>query len=279
MKDNGYETFYKIGDADYFKTFGLRFVAGHGYEQSDTLRQAVINETFMKKVGIQNPADAIGKTVRLGARGIWAPIVGVVADFKASSLRETIQPMMIFPRKTREATVAVKLSTTNLSETVAQLQKLWEGTYPDYAYSGYFLDDNIAKFYKQENQLALVYKIFALIAIFISCLGLYGLVSFMVVQRTKEVGVRKVLGASIGSIVYLFSKEFMILIACSFIIAMPAAWYMMNSWLQGFVYKISLSPGIFLIAIIASLGIAWLTVGYKAVRAAVANPVKSLRSE
>ncbi|HEY0246035.1 MAG TPA: ABC transporter permease [Mucilaginibacter sp.] len=278
-KDLGYETFYKMADADYFKTYGLRFVAGHGYEQSDTLSQAVVNETFLKKLGIQNPNNGIGKTVRLGAKGKWASIVGVVADFKTNSLRDAVKPIMIFPRKKFESVVAVKLSTTNLAESATQLQKLWETTYPDYAYTGYFLDDNIAQFYKQENQLALVYKIFALIAIFISCLGLYGLVSFMVVQRTKEVGVRKVLGASVGSIVYLFSKEFMILIACSFAIAMPAAWYMMTGWLQNFVYRINLTPGVFVVAVFASLIIAWLTVGYKAIKAALANPVKSLRSE
>ncbi|QTE46792.1 MULTISPECIES: ABC transporter permease [Mucilaginibacter] len=127
--------------------------------------------------------------------------------------------------------------------------------------------------------MALVYKIFAGIAIFISCLGLYGLVSFMAVQRTKEVGIRKVLGASVSSIVFLFSKEFMILIGISFLIAMPAAWYIMNGWLQNFVYRISMSAWIFLLAIISSLIIAWLTVGYKAVKAALVNPVKSLRSE
>ncbi|MDB5000414.1 MAG: transporter permease, partial [Mucilaginibacter sp.] len=137
----------------------------------------------------------------------------------------------------------------------------------------------IAKFYQQENQLALVYKIFAIIAIFISCLGLYGLVSFMAVQRTKEVGVRKVLGASVFSIVFLFSKEFMILIVISFVIAMPAAWYMMTEWLQNFAYRIPLTGGVFVLAIVASTGIAWLTVGYKAIKAALVNPVRSLRSE
>ena len=125
----------------------------------------------------------------------------------------------------------------------------------------------------------MVYKIFAGIAIFISCLGLYGLVSFMAVQRTKEVGVRKVLGASVFSIVFLFSKEFMILIAISFLIAMPTAWYMMSEWLQNFAYRIPLSAGVFVLAITSSILIAWITVGYKAVRAALVNPVKSLRSE
>lgn len=127
--------------------------------------------------------------------------------------------------------------------------------------------------------MALVYKIFAGIAIFISCLGLYGLVSFMAVQRTKEVGIRKVLGASVSSIVYLFSKEFIVLIVISFVIAMPVAWYVMTGWLQNFAYRISLSAWVFLLAIATSVVIAWVTVGYKAVRAALVNPVRSLRSE
>ncbi|MBK0381062.1 ABC transporter permease [Mucilaginibacter segetis] len=278
QKDPTFNTFLKYGDADYFKTFGLRFTAGHGYDQSDTMRQAVVNETFINKLGIQNPEKVIGKSVRLGS-GPWATITGVVKDFKTNSLRESVKPIVISPRKQFESLAAVKIKTKNLSATVSKIQRLWESTYPEYAYNGYFMDESIARFYQQENQLALIYKIFAGIAIFISCLGLYGLVSFMAVQRTKEVGVRKVLGASVGSIVLLFSKEFMILIAISFLIAMPAAWYMMSQWLQNFVYRVPLTAGVFILAISASIVIAWITVGYKAVKAALVNPVKSLRSE
>lgn len=277
-KDNGITTYLKYGDADYFKTFGLHFAAGKGYEQGDTARQVVVNEAFLHKLGINNPSEAIGKTVSFEG-STWLPIVGVVKDFKTNSLREEVKPIIISPKKNVESEVAIKIETKNLNRTVATLQKLWENTYPEYAYNGYFLDDNIAKFYMQENQMALIYKIFAGIAIFISCLGLYGLVSFMVVQRTKEVGVRKVLGASIGSIVYLFSKEFMILIVVSFVIAVPLAWYMMTGWLQNFVYRIHISIDVFLIAVVTSILLAWFTVGYKAVKAALVNPVKSLRSE
>ena len=277
-KDLTYPTFLKYGDADYFKTYGMKFAAGHGYVQSDTTSQAVVNETFIHKLGIQKAEDAIGKDVKLGS-GQWVPITGVVKDFKTNSLRDAVKPIVITARKKFESQAAVKIETKNLNSTVAGIQSLWENTYPEYAYNGYFLDENIAKFYKQENQLALVYKIFAIIAIFISCLGLYGLVSFMAVQRTKEVGVRKVLGASVFSIVFLFSKEFMILIAISFVIAMPAAWYMMTEWLQNFAYRIPLTAGVFIMAIVASTGIAWITVGYKAIKAALVNPVRSLRSE
>ncbi|TSJ43041.1 FtsX-like permease family protein [Mucilaginibacter corticis] len=276
--DKNYHLYMKFGDADYFKTFGLRFKAGQPYSQKDTTSGIVINETFAKKLGIQNANAIIGKTIKIGG-GKWHPIVGVVEDFKTNTLREAVKPTIIIQDKKEQGEIAVKLNTRNLSRTVASVQKAWETTYPEYAYNGYFLDQNIADFYKQENQLALIYKIFAMIAIFISCLGLYGLVSFMVVQRTKEVGVRKVLGASISSIVYLFSKEFMALITVSFLIATPLAYYMMNSWLQNFVFRIPLSATVFILAIAASIIIAWLTVGYKAITAALANPVKSLRSE
>jgi putative ABC transport system permease protein len=278
-KDPTFNTFLKYGDADYFKTYGLQFAAGKGYDVSDTIRQVVVNETFIHKLGIQKAENAIGKTVRLGGRGTWATITGVVKDFKTNSLRDAVKPIVISPSKKFESQIALKIETKNLTATVATLQKMWENTYPEYAYNGFFLDENIAQFYRQENQLAMVYKIFAFIAIFISCLGLYGLVSYMAVQRTKEVGVRKVLGASVYSIVLLFSKEFMILIAISFVIAMPVSWYMMSNWLQNFAYRIPLTAGVFVLAIASSVIIAWVTVGYKAVRAALVNPVKSLRSE
>jgi len=278
IKDPGFSTFLKFGDADYFKTYELHFAAGRVYDVGDTARQVVVNETFIHKLGIQNAQDAIGKTVRLGT-GPTLPISGVVKDFKTNSLRETVKPIVISAQKAYESQVAIKIKTANLTKTVAQLQKMWETTYPEYAYNGYFLDQNIADFYKQENQMALVYKIFAGIAIFISCLGLYGLVSFMAVQRIKEVGIRKVLGASVSSIIYLFSKEFMVLITISFVIAMPTAWYLMTGWLQNFAYRISLSVWVFVLAMISSVVIAWVTVGYKALKAALVNPVKSLRNE
>jgi ABC-type antimicrobial peptide transport system permease subunit len=146
-------------------------------------------------------------------------------------------------------------------------------------YEYQFLDDAIASFYKQESALSQLYKIFAGIAVFISCLGLYGFVSFMAVQRTKEVGIRKVLGASVLHIVYLFSKEFTLLIGIAFLIAAPLAYYFMHHWLQHFAYRINISVGIFLLTIVSAEVIAWLTVGYQAIKAAVANPVKSLKAE
>jgi ABC-type antimicrobial peptide transport system permease subunit len=179
----------------------------------------------------------------------------------------------------RQRLTAVKLTGVNISETERAIKATWEKFYPQYVYNRSFLDETIDNFYREERQMSSMYKIYAMLAILISCLGLYGLVSFMAVQKTKEVGIRKVLGASPGSIVYLFSKEFTLLVIIAFAIAAPAAWYMMSSWLQSFVFRIDIGAGVFLLAIFSSVLIAWLTVGYKAIKAAMANPVKSLRTE
>lgn len=277
-EDEDFAAFQKWGDEDYIKTYGLQLIAGRNFVASDTLREILLNETMTKKLGLKDPAQAVGKNVRIGG-GYWLPVVGVVKDFKTNSLKEDVKPLTMASHRDFYYTMAVKLRTNNLSLTTAQIQKLWEQAYPAYAYSSHFVDETIDRFYRQETQLALLYKIFAGIAIFISCLGLYGLVSFMAAQKTKEVGIRKVLGASVGNIIVMFSKEFTILISIAFVIAIPVAWYFMNSWLQNFVYRISIGAGVFVLAIVASLIIAWITVGYRAVRAAMANPVKSLRTE
>ena len=175
--------------------------------------------------------------------------------------------------------INIKIQPQNSKQTLASIEKLWHNAYPDFIYEYQFLHDKIASFYKQEYQLSQLYKIFAGIAIFISCLGLYGFVSFMAVRRIKEVGVRKVLGASVMNIIYLFSKEFTFLIAIAFLIAIPFAYYFMHQWLQNFAYRINITPGIFLSTILVSIIIAWLTVGYQSIKAALANPVKSLRTE
>jgi ABC-type antimicrobial peptide transport system permease subunit len=278
-KELDFFTFMKYADVDYFKTYGLEFIAGEGFKQSDTAQAYVVNETLLKKLGITNMQEAIGKTIRLGGSGPWKPITGVVKDFKASSVRDAMQPIVIASSKRNYQQAGVKIYSQNMQKTVNEIQNLWETTFPAYVYEGSFLDENIERFYQQENQLALTYKIFAGLAIFISCLGLYGLISFMAVQKTKEIGIRKVLGASVGNIVFLMSKEFLILITVAFAIAAPVAYYFMSDWLQNFKESIPLSAGAFALAIIISIVIAWLTIGYRAARAAMANPIKSLRSE
>lgn len=277
-EDENYTLYHKYADADYFKTYGLEFIAGRPYVKSDTVQEVVVNETFAKKLGFKDPATIIGKDMQVGG-GIWTPIVGVIRDFKTNSLREEVRPIRLASDKVEYASTAVKLNTGNMIQSREAIKATWDKFFPEYAFDSFFVDESIANFYRQEEQLSKLYKIFAGLAIFISCLGLYGLVSFMAVQKTKEVGIRKVLGASVGNIVFLFSKEFTLLIGIAFVIATPAAYFMMKNWLQDFVYRIDIGIWVFVVAIIVSLVIAWLTVGYKAVRAALVNPVKSLKSE
>jgi predicted permease len=276
--DEKFQLSLKFADEDYFKTFGIQFLAGKAFEKSDTINDVVINETLTKQLGIKDPTTAVGKEIRIGSND-WKKIVGVVKDFKTSSLREEIKPTLICQTKKFYGITAIKLHSSNIPKTKAKIESMWNEYFPEYAYTTSFMNENIAKFYQQEDQLALLYKIFAGIAILISCLGLYGLVSFMAIQKTKEIGVRKVLGASVKSIVYLFSKEFTALILIGSVIAVPVAWYMMNNWLQNFTFRIKMNMGIFLMAILISIIVAWIAVGYKSIKAALANPVKSLRSE
>jgi ABC-type antimicrobial peptide transport system permease subunit len=203
----------------------------------------------------------------------------VLKDFNDRSFRNDLAPLLITTDIVMYNQATIKLATTNMSSTMSSVKKIFEQTFPDFVYEYKFLDEKIAGFYKQENQLAALYKIFAAIAIFLSCLGLYGLASFMAVQRIKEVGIRKVLGASTGNIVYLFSREFIILIAIAFAIATPIAWYYMHQWLQDYVYRISISWWLFAVGGLAAIIIALTTISFQAVKAATANPVKSLRSE
>ena len=277
-EDEKFELYIKAVDEDFFKTYGIDLVAGKPYPKSDTITQLVVNETLLKKLGVKDPADAIGKTLRIGSL-TPVPISGVVKDFKTNSLRESVKPLALFSRNKFYSLAGVKLGGKDFNAVVKTVQSRWDKYFPEYVNSPVFLDESIARFYKQEDNLGKLYRTFSLLAILISCLGLYGLVSFMVLQKTKEVGVRKVLGASVSSIVYLFSKEFMILIAIAFVIAAPLAWLLMNKWLDNFVFKITMGPGIFLTAILLTMVIASLTVGYKAIKAALMNPVNSLRAE
>lgn len=278
LEDRDFNVNLKLADENYLKTYNLNLVAGRFYSTSDTAREYVVNETLVKKCGLTNPQDAIGKLLRLGGKPPME-VVGVVKDFKQQSLREAVVPVALFPSKRWYQSAGIKLSSNNLLKSNTEIQQLWDKLFPEYVYNSTFLDDNINRYYQQEQRLSRMYKIYAALAIFISCLGLYGLVSFMVVRKTKEVGIRKVLGASVQSIMYLFSKEFTILISIAFVLAAPAAWYLMSTWLGDFAYRINIGVGVFAIAISASLLIAWITVGYKSIKAAIANPVKSLRTE
>ena len=277
-KNTNFNANLKWADPDYFKTYNLQFVAGHAYSNSDTVREFVVNETLLLKLGITDPQKAIGKQINLWDEDV-ANIVGVIKDFNSYSLRDPISPVVLSTRKQVYRTINIKIKSGSEKTVLPYIKKLWTTTYPDNVYDYKFLDAKIASFYKQEDQLSQLYKIFAGIAIFISCLGLYGLVSFMAVQRTKEMGIRKVLGASARNIVYLLSKEFTLLIIIAFAIAAPVAYFIMHKWLQNYTYRIPLGASVFILAIISSIIIAWITVAYRAIKTARANPVESLRNE
>lgn len=270
----------KWADPGYFKLYDMEFVAGGPYAKRDTVSGYVVNETLIHRLGITDPKQAIGKYIMLwDDKKLSAQITGVVKDFNVSSLRNAIPPVLMAAWKDQYAKLNIKIEPRNFKQTLAGIAAQWNKTFPEGVYEYKFLDQTIANFYKKEDQLSTLYKIFAGVAIFISCLGLYGLVSFMAVQRTKEVGIRKTLGASVGHIIYLFSKEFTVLILIAFAIAAPVGYYFMNRWLQNYTYRISIGADIFLWSIFASITIAWASVGFRAAKAALANPVKSLKSE
>ena len=277
-KQVDFYSIFKSADNDYVPTYKLPLVAGRNLEPSDTMREFLVNEMLVKNLGITNPQKALNKEIKFSDK-VKGNIVGVMKDFNTRSFRDGLAPMLISTLRPNYNQASIKLATKDVIPVMQSVEKIWNTTYPDFVFEYQFLDNKISGFYKQENQLAYLYKIFAAIAIFLSCLGLYGLASFMAVQRIKEVGIRKALGASASSIVYLFSKEFVLLIAISFAIAVPVAWYFMNKWLQNFAFKIDLSWWIFIVGGIASIIIALISVSFQAIKAAMANPVKSLRTE
>lgn len=267
----------KPADTGYFGLYNLRLIAGRVYFPSDTMREFVVNETVVKNLGIQNPQAAIGKLINVS--GSTFPIVGVVKDFHVSSLRDPVGPVVLTTMKPQYQVANIKINLKESKTVIASMRKIWNKYFPDYVFEYNFLDQSIADYYKQEDQLSQLYKIFAGLAIFISCLGLYGLISFMAVQRKKEIGIRKVLGAPVKDIVLMLSREFTVLIIIAFLIASPIAWYFMNQWLQQYTYRIAMGIWFFGATILGSLCIAWITVGYTSIKAAIANPVKSLRTE
>ncbi|TSJ41106.1 FtsX-like permease family protein [Mucilaginibacter corticis] len=279
-KESDFGVSLKWADANFFKVYQIKFLAGKPYAPSDTINGYVVNEAMVKALGLANPQQAIGKFINLwGNMRMDAPIVGVVHDYNVGSFKDAVPPVLMAAKKNAYGVLNIKIQQADMRQTLATIENKWNAAFPQSLYEYHFIDEQMASFYKADNQLSALYQIFAGIAIFISCLGLLGLVSFMTVQRTKEVGIRKTLGASVAHIVYLFSREFTLLVMVAFAISAPIGWYLMNKWLESYTFRIKLGPGIFMLAIVLSVAIAWLTVGYKAVKAALVSPVKSLKSE
>ncbi|HZY78540.1 MAG TPA: ABC transporter permease [Cyclobacteriaceae bacterium] len=267
----------KLADPDYISLFGIELVAGRNITQSDTLREFLVNERFAESMGMK-PEELLGQNITVN--GEWKfPIVGVVKDFHDASLHENINPIFIGTRLEMYGSYAVKIDPGKITETMKAIETTWSEMHPDLIYTSQFLDQEIADFYRSEENMLKLVEVFSVVAIVVGCLGLFGLVSFMAMQRTKEIGIRKVLGSSVAQILWIFGKEFSILISVAFIIAAPAGWWLMSKWLQDYQYAIPLQSWIFISALGFTFGVAIITVGYRSFMAAVANPVSSLRSE
>ena len=273
-----FEVNLQFADTNYLNTFQIRLMAGRVPNQTDTMRELMVNETLVKKLGFTSDEDILGKTISFDGKSKLS-VVGVMHDFNSKSLKEAITPFVLATNIHAYNYIALKIDAVSIQSTLSQMEKTFTHTYPTYMYTLDFLDERISHFYTAEAVASMLFKIAAFFSIFISSLGLYGLVSFMAAQKTKEVGIRKVLGASVQSIVYLFSKEFLLLIGVAFIISSPIGYFLMHQWLNGFYFHVALSWLVFFAAIFLSVIIAMLSVGFKAIKAAVANPVESLRSE
>ncbi|GAB4014233.1 ABC transporter permease [Spirosoma koreense] len=283
-KDPGYGVVMRPADTAYVRTYGLKLLAGRLYQPADSIRELIINETFMKRLGFQKPEQVIGKQMRVAGESVKKPIVGVVKDFNLFSLRDGVEPSVLTTQRGNYRTLALKLSTRSggpaaIRQLLKQVQTAWTATFPAFVFSYEFLDETLANFYKSEEQLYSLFQLLASIALFIGCLGLYGVVAFMAETRTKEVGVRKVLGASIAQILGLFSLDFVRLVLIALLLSAPVAWYIMDKWLQKYTYKIAIEWWMFGLAGLLAIGVALLTVSFQSVKAALMNPVKSLRSE
>ena len=279
-----------IGDHDYAKTLGLRFIAGRDFSKdmaTDENEAFLINETAVKEWGFGTPEKAIGQKISWDK---WSPkdtldkvkrgqVIGVVEDFHYKSLHEkvTASVIQIYPQVV--FAVAVKLKTADIKNTIAYINNVWGKFVPEFPLDYKFMDETYATMYKAEAKLSDLLWIFTIMAIVVGCMGLFGLAAFSAEQRTKELGIRKVLGANAIDIVGLLSKNFLVLVMIASLIAFPIAWWAMNSWLKDFPYRVNISWWVFGIAIIAALAIALLTVSFQAIKAALANPVKSLRTE
>ena len=271
----------KPADEHYLDVFKIHLVAGEFYSKyipGDTLYKYVINEKLAHELAQGNPSGALGKTIEFAR---WpGRVIGVVEDFHQASLREEIIPlMMVNFLSAYHYEASVRLSKNVSEETLNYIQKSWEDTYPEYTYSSGFFDEYIHELYEREEDFLSMINLFAILAIFIACLGLLGLVSFIAVQKTKEIGLRKVMGATTSNILFLLSKEFTRWVLIANFIAWPVAYYAMNKWLQDYAYRIDIEFWVFLAGGLISVFIAWLTMSIQSYRASIANPVDSIRTE
>ncbi|HEV8284615.1 MAG TPA: ABC transporter permease [Chitinophagaceae bacterium] len=274
-------------DLDFIETMKMQLVAGRDFQQSDLSlmdtsnnyanfqQPFIINEALASKIG-WTPQQAIGKTIE---RGVPGPVVGVVKNFNFSSLHDPIGPLVIFLGRDYSRDFMVRINGNDMQATISRLEMVWKQRVPDRPFSYHFLDEDYNKLYLSEQRSSALFGVASALAIMLACLGLFGLAAFTTVQRTKEIGIRRVLGANISSITMLVAKNFLQLVGIAILIASPLAWWAGNKWLQDFAYRIPVQAYVFVATATITILIALCTVGYHAMRAALMNPVKSLRSE
>jgi len=267
-------------DFDFLSQYAIKILAGRGFSHdfaTDSTQAIVLNQAAVKELGYANANDAIGK--QFSQWGRKGKIIGVAQDFHFVSLQQNIKSMNFRLNPGNTSVLTLKIKGGKIPATLASVESKWKNLVPQRPFSYFFLDDNFNKQYQTEDRFGKLFMYFAVLAIMISCLGLLGLASYSTLQRTREIGIRKVLGASVPGIVGMLSKEFILLVFIAAIIAFPLAWIGMHSWLKDFAYRINIGWWVFAVAGIISVFIALTTVSYQAIRAALANPVKSLRSE
>jgi putative ABC transport system permease protein len=269
---------YIFVDHDFISTYNIKLLAGRNFlreNKADDTTAFIINETAMKDF-VWTPEQAIGKKVRLGGKD--GRIIGVVKDFNYRSLHAKVAPLMM--RLTKGiGRISIRIADSDFPSTVNRVQKKWNELIPYLPFDYSFLDVDIDRQYKADQQLGKVAGVFTGLAIFIGCLGLLGLTSFVVERRTKEIGIRKVLGASVASVVILIAREFIWLIVVALVVATPLTWYLIQQWEQNFTLQAVINPFRFLMAGMAVFMFAWFTISFLSLRAASANPTKALRTE
>jgi putative ABC transport system permease protein len=271
-------------DAGYMELLGIKLIAGRSFtpNRESERGKLIVNKISAKKLGFE-PDKIIGRSLFFDWQGkqYTFHVIGVMDDYNQTSLKDAILPLMfeMADQPTNYNFLVARVSPSRFKETIAVMEKTWKSLVADTPFEYSFLDDTLQKQYDEDRKVAKIISAFTLIAMIICSLGLYGLSSFMAERRFKEIGVRKVMGASVQQIVRMMSMEFVKLVAIAFILAVPLAWYAMSQWLEGFAYKIPMDFTIFLFAGLSAVLIALLTISYESVRAASANPVNSLRNE
>ena len=269
----------KLADLNYLNTFDLELVAGRNYFKADSITEVLVNEKFGKKIGVNNPEELLGKKFEANGGYVKASIVGVVKDFHDGDFTQEISPIFMAQNPQWYDEIAIKINTQNISTALTQIKGTWKDTFKDYIYEYNFLDDRVAEQYEEEQRYLSLSKIFSALAILIGCLGIYGLILFYVGQRTKEIGIRKVLGSGVANILALFTADFFKLILIAGVFATPISWYLMEQWLQGYTYRTEIHWWIFAVAILSIMTITLITISYQTIKAAITNPIKSLRTE